>query len=230
MVWPSETEFRYSRDLGEEDVIDSPPHSALDARVLVLNRNYLAVHVVGVRRALNLLCREVAEVLEVCDGLYANYDFQGWLEMSELRSECKRADEDWIRSVHFELQAPRVVRLVRYDRVPRQSLRFSRRSLFARDGHECQYCGHRFPPQQLSLDHVVPRSRGGDTTWENIVCCCRDCNTRKGGRTPREASMTLKNPPRRPEHGPLLSRHIQHPKYESWRLFVAGTRIPLELH
>ena len=121
---------------------DVPP-SALDARVLVLNRNYLAIHVINIRRALTLLYRSAAEVLEVRDGLYANYDFQGWLEMSELRSEEKRSDEDWLRSVNFDLQAPRVVRLVRFDRLPRQSLRFSRRSLFARDGNECQYCGRR---------------------------------------------------------------------------------------
>ena len=207
---------------------DVPP-SVLDARVLVLNRNYLAIHVINIRRALTLLYRSAAEVLEVRDGLYANYDFQGWLEMSELRSEEKRSDEDWLRSVNFDLQAPRVVRLVRFDRLPRQSLRFSRRSLFARDGNECQYCGRRFPPQQLSLDHVLPRSRGGDTSWENIVCCCRACNTRKGGRTPREASMTLRNQPRQPDQGPLLARHIQHPKYESWKIFMATASSPVEL-
>lgn len=202
--------------------------SALDARVLVLNRNYFAVHVINVRRALNLLCRDIAEVLEVRDGHYANYDFAGWREMSELRCDTKRADEDWIRSVHFELQVPRVIRLVRYDRVPRQSLRFSRRSLFARDGHQCQYCGNRFPPQQLSLDHVLPRSQGGDTSWENIVCCCRECNTRKGGRTPREARMTLRSQPRRPQHSPLLARQIQQPKYASWQAFLSNTTTPVE--
>ncbi len=76
---------------------DTEPPSALDARVLVLNRNYVAVHVINIRRALVLLCRDIAEVLEVRDGYYANYDFQGWREMSELRCDEKRPDEDWIR-------------------------------------------------------------------------------------------------------------------------------------
>ncbi len=85
---------------------------------------------------------------------------------------------------------PRVIRLLAYDRLPKQTVRFNRRNLFARDNNRCQYCGKRFPTSELSLDHVVPRSRGGDTTWENIVCSCVACNVRKGGRTPTSALCT----------------------------------------
>ncbi len=132
---------------------------ALGASVLVLNRYYLAVHVINVRRAFALLYREMAEVLDVEDGQYANYDFTAWLEISELRAEEKQPHDDWVRSVAFEIQVPRVIRLLRYDRVPRTSLRFNRRNLFARDGHRCQYCGNAPPSQQLSLDHVIPQPR-----------------------------------------------------------------------
>jgi 5-methylcytosine-specific restriction endonuclease McrA len=197
---------------------------ALANSVLVLNRFYLAVHVVNVRRAFALLYRELAEVLDVEDGQYANYDFATWLEVSEMRAvEKKRPEDDWIRSVRFEVQVPRVIRLLRYDRVPRTSLRFNRRNLFARDGHRCQYCGSTPPSQQLSLDHVIPRSRGGDTSWENVVCCCVRCNTRKGGRTPQEARMSLLRPPSKPSQSPLLALKMNNPKYATWRVFVAGS-------
>jgi 5-methylcytosine-specific restriction endonuclease McrA len=194
---------------------------SLSSSVLVLNRFYLAVHVINVRRAFGLLYRELAEVLDIEDGQYANYDFSTWLEVSELRAEEKGPHDDWVRSVSYEVQVPRVIRLLRYDRVPRTTLRFNRRNLFARDGHRCQYCGNTPPSQQLSLDHVVPRSRGGDTTWENVVCCCLRCNTRKGGRTPQEARMSLLRPPARPTQSPLLAMKLSNPKYATWRAFLS---------
>ena len=154
--------------------------SPLSSSVLVLNRLYMAVHVVSVRRAFGLLFRELAEVIHVEQGQYANYDFESWREVSELRSAYKAPHDDWIRSVNFEIQVPRVIRLLSYDRLPKQAIRFNRRNIFARDGNRCQYCGRKFPTSELSLDHVKPRSRGGETTWENIVCSCVKCNVRKG--------------------------------------------------
>src|SRR5688572_14716274 len=145
-------------------------------RGLLLNRFDMAVHVINVRRALCLLFRELAEVIHFEDGQYANYDFESWLEVSQLRASFKEPHQDWIRSVNCEIQVPRVIRLLTYDRVPKQTLRFNRRSRFARDSNICQYCGKNFPTSELSLDHVVPRSRGGDTSWENVLCACVACN------------------------------------------------------
>jgi len=194
---------------------------ALSSSVLVLNRYYMAVHVINVRRALGLLFRELAEVIHLEEGSYANYNFESWREISALRAAMKESQhDDWIRAVNFELQAPRVIRLLSYDRVPRQSLRFNRRNLFARDGNQCQYCGKHFPTSELSLDHVMPRSRNGDTSWENVVCACVACNVRKGGRTPHEAHMKLIRPPVKPKRSPLLSVKLDNPKYESWKTFV----------
>ena len=197
--------------------------TALGSSVLVLNRHYFAIHVINVRRAFGLLYRGLAEVLDVDEGQYANYDFLSWLEMSELRAEDKREDQDWVRSVSFDIQAPRVIRLLRFDRVPKQTLRFNRRNLFARDKNQCQYCTRVFPSSQLSLDHVMPRSRGGPTTWENVVCCCLRCNTRKGGRTPQEARMKLMSKPKKPRNHPLLVDKLKNPKYETWRAFLGMT-------
>ncbi len=197
----------------------------LMSSVLVLNRAYMAVHVVNVRRAFTLVYRELAEVIDMDEGHYANYDFASWLLISDLRAEQIESGEheDWMRSVNFRVQVPRVIRLHVYDRVPQHSLRFNRRNLFARDGNQCQYCGEFKPLSQLSLDHVMPRSRGGETSWENTVCCCVDCNTKKGSRTPREAHMKLLRQPKKPRFNPLLARKLDNPKYECWRSFLKGS-------
>lgn len=192
----------------------------LGCSVLVLNRLYMAIHVVGVRRAFSLLCREMAEVVHLEDGSFASYDFDGWREFCELKAEAKQAQEDWIRAVNFEIQVPRVIRLLAYDRLPRRLLRLNRHTVLARDGHACQYCGRHLPGSQLSLDHVVPRSRGGRTTWENVVCACLTCNVKKGGRTPHEAHMKLRRIPARPKRSPLLALKLRNPKYESWKAWL----------
>lgn len=196
--------------------------NALNGSVLVLNRFFMAVHVVSVRRAFTLLYREIAEVVDCEDGRFANYDFVAWCELSEFRSLDEFEDEsiDWVRSITQPIQAPRIIRLTAFDRVPRPTLKFSRRNLFARDGYRCQYCGEMKPMTQLSVDHVVPRSRGGSTTWENVVCSCVGCNTKKGGRTPQEARMRLLQRPAKPKHNPLLVDKLRNPKYESWRSFL----------
>lgn len=203
-------------------MISADPSIALGSSVLVLNRHYAAVHVIAARRAISLLYRDYAEVIHIEDGQYANYDFESWRILSELRQFDKQHDDDWIRSVHFELQIPRVIRLMTFDRVPRTTLRFNRRNLFARDGHCCQYCGRTLPSHQMSLDHVIPRSRGGETSWENIVCSCVACNTKKGGRTPQEARMKLISQPKRPQQHPLLAAKLRQEKYAVWKSFLGN--------
>jgi len=194
--------------------------NALQSSVLVLNRHYLAIHVVNVKRAFGLLVRQMAEVIHIEDGQYANYDFQTWREISELKAEFKEPHEDWIRSVNFEIQVPRILRLLRYDRLPKQRVRLNRRNIFARDQNRCQYCGKRFPTSELSLDHVLPICRGGGASWENLVCACVRCNVRKGGRTPQEAGLKLVKQPVRPKRSPMLSIKLGNPKYASWKSFL----------
>lgn len=199
------------------------PAQTLNSSVLVLNRFFMAVHVINVRRAFTLLYRETAEVVDCDDGRFANYDFESWCELSEFRAlDEDHCDEtiDWIRCVTQVIEAPRIIRLVAFDRVPRPTLKFSRRNLFARDGYRCQYCGEMKPVTQLSIDHVMPRSRGGGTTWENVVCSCVGCNTKKGGRTPQEARMRLLQRPAKPKHNPMLVDKLRNPKYEVWRSFL----------
>lgn len=169
-----------------------------------------------------MLCRELAEVIHFQQGQFATYSFDSWRELGELLAEAKLPGDDWIRAVNFEIQVPRVIRLLRFDRLPKQKLHLNRRNVLARDGHICQYCGRHFPTHALSIDHVMPRSRGGATTWENVVCACLTCNVKKGGRTPREARMKLINSPVRPKRNPMLSMKLNDPKYESWRAWLDG--------
>jgi 5-methylcytosine-specific restriction endonuclease McrA len=204
--------------------------SALDASVLVLNRLFMAVHIISVRRAFCLLCKDLAEVVSLEDGQYATYDFSSWREVSEYRARFFRAeDDDWLRTVNCEIQVPRVIRLVSYEKLPKQTVKFNRRNIFARDNNQCQYCGKKFPISELSLDHVVPRSQAGASTWENIVCACLACNVRKGGRTPRQAHMTLIRKPEKPKRSPMLNLKLSHKKYQSWRTFLDNAYWSVEL-
>jgi len=206
-------------------------YSPLDGSVLVLNRFFAPVHVVPVRRCMILLYRELAEVVSIDNGQYGTHDFLSWTVMSELTasqyhddwggdSAEQPADMEWIRTPRHPILVPRIVRLLRYDRVPRPVLRFNRRTLFARDDHACQYCGKGYPLNQLSLDHVVPRSRGGETSWENVVCCCLRCNNRKGDRSPSEVGMQLLRRPQKPQQSPVIMGKLANPRYRQWQAFL----------
>jgi len=202
---------------------------ALDASVLVLNKFYAAVHVIPVRRAFGLLFKDLAEVVTLDDGRYLSFDFQSWREVSQARARFRGPDDEFIRTVQFEIQVPRVIRLLAYDRFPRPKIKFNRRNIFARDGNRCQYCGKRFLTNELSLDHVMPRSRGGLATWENIVCACVKCNVRKGGRTPSEARMRLIKEPEKPRASPVLVMKLSHRRYTSWKSFLDNAYWSVEL-
>src|SRR5262245_30623657 len=142
----------------------------LQSAVLVLNASYEPINICSARRAMVLVCKGAALVQEV--------------------------SAHWVRSGKTRLPLPSVIRLLAYRAVPRVTRSVSRKSVMVRDGHTCQYCHSVLPPSKLTLDHVLPRSRGGRSTWENLVACCYPCNNRKGDRLPAEARMALLRPPR----------------------------------
>lgn len=203
--------------------------SALGLNVLVLNRSYSALRVVNVKRAFSLLFRNLAEVVHVDDGKYLSYDFSEWCELSELAREFEPYAHDWIRTVRFDIAVPRIIRLAVYDRLPKQAVKFNRRNLYARDGNRCQYCGKKFPTSELSLDHILPRSQGGQSTWENIVCACLKCNIKKGGCTPAQANMKLIRPARKPRRNPVLTIKLSDGRYASWKAFLDNAYWSVEL-
>jgi len=203
--------------------------AGLDAKVLVLNKMYVAVRVISAKRAFALLVRDAAEIIDVSDGRYANYDFESWMEVSELARTFEPDRHDWVRTVRFQIAVPRIIRLFGYDRLPSQQVKLNRRNLFARDRNQCQYCGKHFPTSELSIDHVQPRSQGGPDTWENLVCACVKCNAKKGGRTPSQARMALTRQPKRPRRNPLISIKLGHDKYASWKAFLDEAYWSVEL-
>ncbi len=143
--------------------------------VLVLNATYEPLNVVSVRRAVILLLKEKAELVE--------------------------AAEARLRAEHVEVPVPLVIRLVTYVKVPRRfDLPLSRRTVLSRDNYTCQYCGDQPGKAELTIDHVLPRSRGGAHMWKNVVTACSPCNRRKGGRTPAEAGMALRREPYQPRY------------------------------
>lgn len=210
------------------------PASALGSNVLVLNRFYQAIRIVNCRRAFALLCKELAEVIHIeptADGgqTWSNLDFSSWQEMSELRREFEPEAFDWIRTVRMPIAVPRIIRLLGYDKLPRQEVKFNRRNIFARDSNRCQYCGKKFSTVALSLDHVVPRSQQGKTSWDNIVCCCVKCNVKKGGRTPEQAHMKLLSKPIKPKRSPAINVRLSDDRYASWKQFLDEAYWTVEL-
>ncbi len=203
--------------------------SGLDCNVLVLNKHYMAIRIVGARRAFSLLFRDLAEVVSLEQGQYANYDFASWCEVSQFRRQFEPDGHDWVSTVNFYIAVPRIIRLLFYDRLPPSDVKFNRRNIFARDKNRCQYCGKRYPTNELSLDHVIPRTMGGKSIWENIVCACADCNVKKGGRTPKQAGLTLVRKPLKPKHNPLIHFHLGQDRYRSWQQFLDHAYWSVEL-
>ncbi len=201
----------------------------LDARVLALNKFYAAVHVISVRRAICLLFKDLAEVITLDDGRYLSHDFESWREASGARARQRGPEDEFLRAVNFAVQVPRVIRLLSYDRFPRRRVKFNRRNIFARGENRCQYCAQRFSTGELSLDHVSPKSRGGQTTWENIVSACLKCNVRKGGRTPQEAGMRLYRIPFEPRTSPTPLIRLSHRRYQVWKAFFDDAHWSVEL-
>jgi 5-methylcytosine-specific restriction endonuclease McrA len=164
----------------------------MNSKVLVLNQNYEPMSVCNAKKAIILLYLGKAELVEAHDGKV-------------------------VRSVSMALPFPSIVRLSVYIRVPFKKIILSRKNILRRDGHRCQYCGRGDLP--LTVDHVIPKSHGGDDTWENLVCACVQCNNKKGDRTPEEAEISLIRKPTRPNHV-MFIRHFVGRIDERWKPYL----------
>jgi 5-methylcytosine-specific restriction endonuclease McrA len=184
----------------------------LNTKVLVLNRAYLPIHITSVRRACSLLYQGIARAV---DAQYQTFDFESWAALSA------EVHDERIGLVDRALRVPRVILLVGYDRVPKRHVRFSRFNVYARDRNTCQYCGQPFSRNDLNLDHVIPRSQGGTSTWENVVCSCLRCNRLKGGRSPEEAGMRLLRRPFRPNWTPFVLETWSLRRHREWLPFLS---------
>ncbi len=157
----------------------------------MLNQNYEPLMVCNARRALVMLLGERAEVVEPSDGQ--------------------------VRSVRSAVRLPSVVRIMRYIRRPRHEVRLTKQNVLRRDRHTCQYCGAANVP--MTTDHIVPRSQGGEDSWDNLVCACTACNNAKGDRSLAQARMRLRRNPRRPHYVTFLQYSIRHPD-NRWRPYL----------
>ena len=189
----------------------------LNQQVLVLNRLWQAVNVCSVRRALTLLFEGHAQVVvSANDGAFHTFDFKQWRNFSAVEPR----DDDSVHTISFKIRVPRVILLLVFDRLPKKEVKFTRHNIFERDRNTCQYCGKTLDRKDLNLDHVIPRDRGGPTTWENIVCSCIPCNTLEANRTPPEAGLRLIRKPKRPKWRPFIQVNFGAPVHESWKHFL----------
>src|SRR5688572_1027461 len=187
--------------------------NVLEHPTLILNRNWQPVNVATVARALVLLWNEAARVVEP-----ETYQLFTWADWSRI---APRDGDAFIQAVRLRLRVPEVIVLADYDRLPTAAVSFSRRNVFKRDHWTCQYCGVQPGGEELTIDHVVPRSQGGTSTWDNCVLACIECNKRKADRTPRQAGMTLRRTPVRPAWKPLYAG--ENVRIKSWAKFISET-------
>ena len=183
----------------------------LNSNVLVLNRSYLPIHVTTARRAFSLIYQEMARAV---NEEYETFDFAAWRRLDTLHA-------DSVGTIRGSIRVPRVIVLLSFDRVPKRHVRYSRTNVFTRDKFTCQYCGDQPHRSELNLDHVIPRSLGGRTTWENVVCSCVNCNRRKGGRTPQQARLRLMRSPTRPRWTPWINLALSGSPHAEWRPFLS---------
>ena len=194
--------------------------SALNEKVLVLNKSFLPVNIHDVANAISLVYQRVAMII---DEDMRGYDFEGWRELKPSEEEIQKGYTIGLVA-NEKIRIPKVIRLCEYNRIPRRGVKFSRQNVLYRDRWVCQYCGkeYRLHSGMLNMDHVIPRSRGGVTTWENIVTSCVDCNHKKDNKTPQEAGMKLVKRPQKPQwtYVALASRVRSIP--ESWKPFLVS--------
>ncbi len=179
--------------------------------VLVINRSWVPVHVTTVRRAVCMLYRDTA--LAVATDDLQVHNFEEWIGL------LSPSTAYWIRSSSMPLPAPEVILLRDFNKVPVKEAPFTRRNLYQRDNYTCQYCFRRASAERLSIDHVMPRSRGGRTSWENCVLACIRCNAVKADRSLKEAGLRLRRRPQRPHWSPYLNLAAKE-RLSSWRRFT----------
>lgn len=195
----------------------------LHKRVLVLNRGWQAIRVATVREAIGLVAKGSARIIDPKD--FSQLDLMTWGDVSKARVKFGDAV---IRSQRLTLLPPEVVVLTEYQGIGEKSVVFSRRNLFKRDKYTCMYCGVQPGPEELTVDHVMPKSRKGVSSWENCVLACVPCNMEKANRTPAEAGMKLRKQPKKPSWKTLV--HVPaRERRQSWQQFLSKAYWEVEL-
>lgn len=195
----------------------------LERPALVLNRAWTPIQVTSAREAISLVAKGSALIIE--PETYRTHDLRTWNDVSRAKA---RFEHETIRSTSLALLPPEVILLRAYAGFGERAVVFSRKNLFKRDRYTCQYCGAQPGPEALTIEHVVPRSKGGVSTWENCVLACLSCNARKGDRTPAQAGLRLRSVPRKPSWR-TLARVSPRERRESWEQFLSRAYWEVEL-
>lgn len=174
---------------------------------LILNRIYVPIHQVIWKRSVSLLYQGLAKSL---DKDLMPYDYDSWLSYSKT-PQFDDGYYNYANSVNVKLPIPDILVLSLYDKLPRRDVKFTRESVFHRDKNKCAYCGRKFKRDDLTIDHIQPKSRGGMNDWRNTITSCKPCNGRKADRTPEQAGMKLRFQPVEPKWMDALAKSIAHP-------------------
>ena len=196
---------------------------ALDRTVLVMNRRWDPIQTTSVKDAIGLVAKGSAFVID--PATFDRHDLVSWGEVSKV---MKAVGDGLIRSQHLAIVPPEVVVLTAYEGRGERSVVFSRKNIFKRDRYTCQYCGKQPGPEELTIDHVMPCSRGGTSTWENCLLACVECNKRKADKTPEEAKMPPRKAPKKPSWKTLSQVHPK-ARRESWEQFLGRAYWEVEL-
>lgn len=195
----------------------------LEAPVLILNRNWTPIQTTSVKEAIGLVAKGSAKIID--PKTFETMDLFSWNDVS--KSRVKFGDAV-IRSCHLAIVPPEVIVLTNYDKLGERSVVFSRRNLFKRDRYTCQYCGTQPGPESLTIEHVLPKSKGGVSSWTNCALACLECNTKKANRTPEQAGMKLRRIPKKPSWR-ALAQISPRDRRESWDMFISRAYWEIEL-
>lgn len=182
--------------------------------VLVLNRNWTAIHVCSIQRAIGLLVQDLAQVVTED---YQTYSFNSWRELSQ---HVAIDGNQFIHATNFRLVVPEVILLTRFHKVPPRAVKFNRRNIYIRDNFTCQYCGAKPGREQLTIDHIVPKSRGGRSDWENVVLACQGCNAQKGSKLLSHTPLKLAKKPAKPHWLTIVRYTLKGNNRPVWQKFV----------
>lgn len=192
--------------------------SLLQEKVLVLNKYYQAIQIITLQRA---VCHLVKGTAKVITPDWTTHTFEEWIQISQFYENGNNSGSKFIKSPSISLLVPDAVYLPYYESLPQNEVIFSRQNLFLRDQFTCQYCGKLLKnTKERTIDHVIPKSRGGKTVWTNVVLCCKKCNLKKGNRTPEEAGLKLLKLPRTPRWQALILEEFPKHKKDKWKVFL----------
>lgn len=213
----------------KEDAVRYSDRPATQRRILVVNRNYQPITTVSMKKAINKLFNETAIIILppgiTNGGVWQELNWDQWADL------IPKENETVLQAAKRAFKIPEIIKVIDFGDLPHRKVKLSRRAIYKRDEYKCQYCGKKAPKQvpmeDLTIDHIFPKSQGGKTSWENIVIACSKCNRRKDNRTPEEAKMPLLSKPSTPDYDILQGRSI---RVDSWQHFLGDMywEVPLK--